>query len=183
MPLALPGFCKHRCIPPCNGRNDYAGNSSSAKYIFHHCHYSYLLQQFLAYNQINGKYKRTDHTKQIAGKGIVCQIIAALRQDTQHRTAKPQSYTDNLHYRSFLVQKENGNEKYPYRLHRIEYGTRNRSSLADAQQIAEHKSVKPERPEAKQHDALLPGNRRFFYKTTRQPKSHCRKHAPYGNTR
>jgi hypothetical protein len=81
------------------------------------------------------------------------------------------------------VQKENGNEKYPYRLHRIEYGARNRSGFADAQQIAEHKSVKPERPEAKQHDALLPGNRRFFYKTTRQPKSHCRKHAPYGNTR
>ena len=113
----------------------------------------------------------------------MCQIIAALRQDTQHRTAKTQSDTDNLHHRSFLMQKEYRNKKYPDRLHRIEYGTRHRSGFADAQQIAEHKSVKPERSQTEQHEALLFCNRRFLYEAARHPKSHRRKHAPYGDTR
>ena len=79
----------------------------------------------------------------------MCQIIAALGQYTQQCTTETEGNTDNFHQCSPLGQKENGDKKYPDRLQGIEYGTTDRCRLTDTQQIAEHKTIHAECPQAK----------------------------------
>ena len=78
----------------------------------------------------------------------MCQVIAALGQDTQQCTTETEGNTDNFHQCSPFVQKENRDKKHPDGLQGIEYGTTDRCRLTDTQQIAEHKTIHAECPQA-----------------------------------
>ncbi len=79
----------------------------------------------------------------------MCQVIAALSQYTQQCTTETERDTDDFHQRSPLVQKENGDKKHQIGCRGIEYGTTDRRRFTDTQQIAEHKTIHAECPQAK----------------------------------
>lgn len=60
---------------------------------------------------------------------------------------------------------------------------KNRSRLADAQQIAEHKPVESERSQTKQSGALSLRDGRFLHKPARNPKRQGCKQTAHGDTR
>jgi len=135
---------EQRRVPAQDSRYHQTGQRRAPKHIFHYGHQADLFQQFLTQNQINGKEHRTEQAQHITCKGIMCQVIAALSQYTQQCTTETEGNTDNFHQCSPLVQKENGDKKYPDRLQGIEYGTTDRRRLTDTQQIAEHKTIHAE---------------------------------------
>jgi len=140
---------EQRRVPSEDSRYHQTGQRRAPKHIFHYGHQTNLFQQLLTQYQVNGKDKRTEQAKHITRQCIVCQVITPLRQYTEQRTAKAEGDTNDFHQRSPLVQEENRDKKHPDRLQGIEDGTADRRRLTDAQQIAKHKTIHAECPQAK----------------------------------